>query len=255
VLKHTRDVDVGRLIGEARRRILTNELFAQGANASSAALAALILLLLLGTEILSWPVVLFVPLAAIGIGLYRVRRRVPQPYGVAQVVDRRLNLADALATAVYFNEVAPKASVNEGVKRAQFEHAEVVARGLDARQAIPFVMPRSAYVMGALVLVASSLFALRYGLTRRLDLKQPLANFLPESLTPGKPTEQARNQLRTPSSIPKPRKKPARTPTTISAARTSRIPISRSRPMANRSPKRRTPMPRRRAKSRMSSLT
>jgi hypothetical protein len=202
VLKRTRDVDVGRLIGEARRRILTNELFAQGANASSAALGALILLLLLGTEILSWPVVLFVPLAAIGIGLCRVRRRVPQPYGVAQVVDRRLNLADALATAVYFSEVAPKAPVNEGVKRAQFEHAEAVSRGLDARQAIPFVMPRSAYVMGALVLVASSLFALRYGLTRRLDLKQPLANFLPESLTPGKRTEQARNQRRNPKQYP-----------------------------------------------------
>jgi hypothetical protein len=193
---------VGRLIGEARRRILTNELFAQGASASSAALAALILLLVVGSEILSWPVVVFVPLAALAIGAYRVRRRLPKPYGVAQIVDRRLNLADTLATAIYFTEVAPEAPVDAGVKRAQFAHAETVAQGLDARQAIPFVMPRSAYVMGALVLVASSLFALRYGLTRRLDLKQPLANFLPESLVPGKKTEQARNQRRNPKQFP-----------------------------------------------------
>jgi hypothetical protein len=36
--------------------------------------------------------------------------------------------------------------------------------------------------MAVLALVAGSLFALRYGLSRRLDLRQPLANFLPESL-------------------------------------------------------------------------
>src|SRR5262249_51933036 len=118
--------DVGRLIGEARRRILTNELFAQGASASSAALVALILLLVVGSEVLSWPVVLFVPLAALAIGAYRVRRRLRKPYGVAQVVDRRLNLADTLATAVYFSEVAPDAPVDAGVKRAQFVHAESV---------------------------------------------------------------------------------------------------------------------------------
>src|SRR3954454_3122104 len=78
--------DVGRLIGLARRRILGNELFAEGANASSAALCALILLLLLGSEILSWPVAVCVPLAAIAIGAYRVRKRFPSRYLVAQLV-------------------------------------------------------------------------------------------------------------------------------------------------------------------------
>src|SRR6476661_1184401 len=92
--------DVGRLIGQARRRILGNEVFAQGANAASAALCALILLLLLGSEILSWPVVICVPIGALAIGVYRVRKRLPSLYVVAQIVDRRLGLADTLSTAV-----------------------------------------------------------------------------------------------------------------------------------------------------------
>jgi hypothetical protein len=63
-------------------------------------------------------------------------------------------------------------------------------------------MPRAVYAMAALVLVAGSLFALRYGLTRRLDLRQPLANFLPESFTGGKPVRQAKNARRNPKQVP-----------------------------------------------------
>jgi len=193
---------VGRLIGQARRRILNNELFAQGANASSAALGALILLLLLGTEILSWPVAVSVPLGALAIGAYRVRKRLPSLYAVAQIVDRRLGLTDTLSTATFFHDVAPDAHVDAGVRQCQLESAERLAQTVDPRRAVPFVMPRSAYVMGALLLVASSLFALRYGITRTLDLKRPLANFLPESLNPNKRTEQASERRRNPKQIP-----------------------------------------------------
>ena len=192
---------MGRLIGEARRRILGNELFAQGANASSAALAALILLLILGSEILSWPVVIFVPLAALALGAYRLRRRLPSAYAAAQIVDARLGLSDALSTAVYFEHV-PENKVDPNVRRTQREQAERAAAGADARQAIPFRVPRSAYVMAVLLVVAGSLFALRYGLSRRLDLKQPLASFLPESLKPNRRSEQAGNRRRDAKQIP-----------------------------------------------------
>jgi len=84
----------------ARRRILGNELFTQGANASSAALAAFILLLLAGTQILSWQWALLIPLGAVAAGVYQVRRRFPTPYVVAQIVDHRLALADTLSTAL-----------------------------------------------------------------------------------------------------------------------------------------------------------
>jgi hypothetical protein len=190
---------VGRLIGEARRRILGNELLRQGANASSAALAALILLLLLGSEILSWPVVLFVPLAALAIGLYRLRKRLPSPYQVAQIVDARLGFADTISTAVFFE------GTNDGdpdVRQAQRSLADRMAQSADARQAVPFVMPRGVYLAASLLLVAGSLFALRYGLARTLDLKQPLASFLPEGMRPGRHTEQAANQKRNPKQAP-----------------------------------------------------
>jgi hypothetical protein len=191
---------VGRLIADARRRILGNELFAQGANASSAALCAFILLLLLGSEILSWPVVVLVPVAALAIGYYRVRKRLPARYRVAQIVDARLDLADTLSTAVFFGETSAQAEPE--IRRTQLAQAERIAQTVDVRRAIPFVMPRAAYVTAALVLIASSLFALRYGLSRRLDLKQPLANFLPESLAPNKRTETASNQNRKQKQIP-----------------------------------------------------
>ena len=94
---------VGTLVRQARRRILGNQLFAQGANAGSAAFAAFILLLLFGTQILSWPLALSVPLAAIALGLYRVRRQMPSNYAVAQLIDQRMGLADYISTAHFFN--------------------------------------------------------------------------------------------------------------------------------------------------------
>jgi hypothetical protein len=193
---------VGRLIGEARRRILGNEVLAQGANTFSAALSALILLLLLGSEILSWPVIVFVPLAALAIGVYRVRKRMPSTYQVAQLVDGRLGLDDAISTAIFFEHAPPDTHAHPDVLRVQREYAERAAASGDARRAVPYVMPRSAYLLAALMVAAVSLFALRYGLSRRLDLKQPLASFLPESLKPGHRTEQAANRQRNPKQVP-----------------------------------------------------
>jgi hypothetical protein len=193
---------VGTLVRQARRRILGNELLAQGANAASVALGMFILLLLLGTEILAWPVALAIPLLASAFGLFRVRTRLPAPYAVAQIVDRRLDLADSLSTALFFSEVEPGAPVTEEVRRAQFESAGRLAQTVDVRSAVPYTLPRGMYVMAALLVIAGSLFAVRYGLSRKLDLKQPIANFLPESLAGGKTVHQANNQRRNPKQVP-----------------------------------------------------
>ena len=187
---------MGTLVRQARRRILGNQLIAQGANAGSAAFAAFILLLLLGTQILNWPVALSIPLVAIAVGLFQVRRHMPSPYAVAQTIDRRLGLADRISTALFFNEVRPESRVDADIRRAQFDEASEVARSVDVRRAVPYTMPRGVYFMAAMAIVAGSLFALRYGLSRELDLKQPLASFLPESLTGGKPVRQANNTRR-----------------------------------------------------------
>ena len=193
---------MGNLVRKARRRILGNELLSQGANAASVALGAFILLLLLGTQILNWPIAIAIPAVAAAVGAYRIRKRLPSLYAVAQLIDRRLDLSDTLSTALFFNEVAPGAHVPEDVRRAQFESAGQVAATVDVRAAVPYTMPRGIYVMATLFVVASSLFALRYGLSRQLDLKQPLANFLPESLTAGRTVRQAQNVRRNPKQVP-----------------------------------------------------
>jgi hypothetical protein len=184
---------VGNLVRQARRRILGNQLFAQGANAGSAALVAFILLLFFGSQTLSWPVALAIPLAAAAFGIYRVKRHMPSRYAVAQLVDGRLGLADNLSTALFFSEVDPGAPVAPDIRRAQFEEAGRLAQSVDVRRAVPYTMPRTVYLMAGLALVAGSLFALRYGLSRHLDLRQPLASFLPESFTGSKPVHQAGN--------------------------------------------------------------
>lgn len=169
------------LIRRARRRLLYNELFAQGVTAASAALAALILLLILGTEVLDWYWAVLIPVAAVGVAVYRIRKRLPSLYLSAQIVDRRMNLADSLSTAVFFS--SPEGNhAQPDICRSQREQAERSATGVDVRRAVPYRLPRTAYALACLAVVASSLFALRYGLTRRLDLGQPIARILQQAL-------------------------------------------------------------------------
>ncbi len=178
------------LIRHARRRLFYNALLAQGANTASAALLAFILLLLLGAEVLDWQWLLLIPAAAAGAGFWLAQRRLPEPYRVAQLIDGRMALADTLSTALFFR--GPAASqVNAEVKRRQAEAAERMAETVDVRLAVPFTVPRTAYAMLALMLVASSLFALRYAVSRRLDLKPPLALLLQQSF--GEKTQLAHN--------------------------------------------------------------
>jgi len=184
------------LVGLARRRLLGNELLAQGANSASATLAAFILLLLLGSEILSWRVVAAVPLAAFAAGAWFVRKRLPSRYVTAQIVDSRMGLADTISTALFFSEVKPEAAVSAEIREAQQRQAAAAAESADARRAIPYQVPRGAYLAAVLLLVASSLFALRYGISRQLDLRRPLASFFPETLAVTQPVRQASNARR-----------------------------------------------------------
>jgi len=178
------------LVQRAQRRLFYNELFAQAANLASGALFAVILLLLTGTEILNWQWLVALPLGVAGIGLYGAWRRRPSAYRAAQLVDARLDLADTLSTALYFRENPPH--VSSGLVRLQADAAEQVSQNVDVRAAVPFRMPRTVYAMAALLLVAGSLFALRYAVSRSLDLKPPLARILEQNFGSPK-TENAKN--------------------------------------------------------------
>lgn len=167
------------VIRRARRRLLANELISQAVNASSAALIAFILLLLAGTELLRWEWLLLLPAAAIAGGVYLAFRRLPSSYATAQLVDHRLRLADALSTAWFFGHTNGTAThASAAMIDGQQEQARRLAARADARLAVPLRVPRRAYAAAVLALVASSLFALRYGITRRLDLHPPLARIL-----------------------------------------------------------------------------
>ncbi|PWU01122.1 MAG: hypothetical protein C5B51_23605 [Terriglobia bacterium] len=159
-----------------------NEVFREAANACSAALIAFILLLVLGTQILGWSWALLLPAGAAGLAVWRIRKRVPSFYATAQRIDSRMNLADCLSTATFFTSADPASLVSPEMRRLQMAQAEQEAARVDLRQAIPYAIPQTAYIAAALLLVASSVFALRYGLTDRLDLKQPLARIVQQRL-------------------------------------------------------------------------
>ena len=182
------------LVRRARQRLLYNELLSQGANASSAVLIAFILLLLLGTQVLNWRWALAIPLVAAGAGLYVACRRLPSPYTVAQIVDCRCALADTLSTALFFSQGEPPSYVSGEIRQSQLEQAGRLSETVDVRRAIPYTMPGAVYLLAALLLAAFSLFALRYGLSLRLDLKPPLARILQQKFGRNQPTERARDQ-------------------------------------------------------------
>lgn len=189
------------LVDRARRRLFHNELFSQGAYAAIAVFAALILLLLLGTQILDWRWILLVSVAAVGAALYRARKHLLAPYAAAQVVDHRLSLADTISTAVYFHE-APAPHVLPAMVQYQMEKAGRICESVDVRQAVPYAMPRAVYLLAVLVLVAGSLFGLRYGLLGRLDLQPPLAHMLQEQLGWKDRTDVAAGKKRQPPPVP-----------------------------------------------------
>jgi len=191
---------VAALVRRARRRYLGNELLAQGAWAACAAMAGVILLLIAGTQILDWRFLVAITAATLAVGTYRTLRRVPSAYAIAQLVDRRLFLADTLSTALYFAGTAAKG--HQDMREGQSLQAERVAQRVDLERAVPFAMPRAAYALASLALVASGLFALRYGFTRSLDLRAPLARIVMENFGGTAPPQEA--ALRKNGRVPRP---------------------------------------------------
>jgi len=181
------------LVNKARSRFLRNALMAQGANAASVALVALIALLLVGTQILDWRWIVAIAGVASAAAIYGALKRMPTAYAVAQAVDRRQGLADTISTALYFSEQPAPTGTRAEILAIQMERADLAAERVDVRAAVPYMAPRTLYLACALLLVAGGLFGLRYGLSRRLDLKPALASLLPQGLQFHSKTEVAKN--------------------------------------------------------------
>ncbi|HEY7338990.1 MAG TPA: hypothetical protein VH639_29135 [Bryobacteraceae bacterium] len=150
-------------------------------------MAGLILLLLAGTQVLDWYWLALLAAASLGTAFYRLRKNVPGLYALAQIVDRRLKLADALSTAVYFLE-HPRRDL-DAICNLQRSKADALAREVDPRQAVPFLRPR--YIVPALILAAAALglFGVRYLATGSLSLQPSLIKIAYDSFFGAKVSE------------------------------------------------------------------
>jgi hypothetical protein len=173
---------IRQLLENARQRLLYNQLAAQFTFAVSLVLGAVILLLLAGTQILDWRILALLIACGVIFGLVRTMRRLPSLYEVAILIDRKAQLFDSLSTAWIFELGKGTSTPLPEIAAGQRAQAETAALGVDLETALPFTMPRAAYAMAALFLVATSLFALRYGISRTLDLKPPLTAMVLDAL-------------------------------------------------------------------------
>ena len=162
------------LIRRGRRRQVRHLLVQEASFAAALALGGAILLLVTGTQILNWywPVLLFA--GSLAVGAYRARAKMLSAYQVAQCIDDRLGLHDALSTAYYFGQHPDRTGTSRELIARQRLAAEDLARTADVRYGLPFLAPRTFYVNAGLVLIVAAMFGLRYGINRSLDLRPPL---------------------------------------------------------------------------------
>lgn len=173
-------------VGRARSRFVANQALREAALAATIALLGPTLLLLLGRDLFAWPLLAILAAGGAGLAAWRLRKRRPDLYQIAQVLDARLAVEDQISTAVYFLE-APQPVAIEQRRTA----ARVIARS-DPDAAFPFTMPRAAYGLASIFLLASGLFALRYFLEKPLRLEQPLPSLIAQAMRGGESPQRER---------------------------------------------------------------
>jgi hypothetical protein len=143
---------LSELLAKARRRSIAHLLLHQLVLAAAVALGGAVVILLAGTEFLSWIWILLVVALSLGAGLFLLPKRIPSRYGVAQRIDARLKLADTLSTAAYFE--SPEAHADAAICDTQRRQAEKIAQTVDVGRALPFPRPAALYPACGLLLAA-----------------------------------------------------------------------------------------------------
>jgi len=169
-------------IERARRRFLWNESLAQAAFAAAVLLGGVVLLLVVGTQLLDGRWLLALAILGICVAIFRTRQRLISRYKIAVLIDSRAGLHDALSTALHFSEKESRAVGLPAIREFQKQQAERLIPSVNLETAVPFRVPRALYLVGLLALVASSLFALRYGVRRTLDMQTPLNQVVMDGL-------------------------------------------------------------------------
>jgi len=137
--------------------------------AVAVALGGAVVILLAGTEFLSWYWILLVVAVSLGAGLFLLRKRIPSSYAVAQRIDARLKLADTLSTAAYFDAPSDPLPADPRICESQRRQAEKVAETVDLGRALPLLRPRALYPACGLLLAACGIFWLRYAVLGTFD--------------------------------------------------------------------------------------
>ena len=155
-----------------------NTVLEQASLALSAGIAGFLALLIVGTQVLDARWIAALTLTAFGVGLYRTRNRIPSPYKVAQILDRRIDACDALSTAWYYERGEKRRPALPEMVEAQRAGALRVASGVDPARAVPMALPRGAYLTALLAVsaLAFSTMNTRAGFAARAVLKQYCEN-------------------------------------------------------------------------------
>jgi hypothetical protein len=177
---------LAELLAKARQRALAHLLLHQLVLTAAIVLGGAALILLTGTQAVSWLWLILLGAASLALGLFLSRKRLPSAYQAAQWIDARLHLADSLSTAAFFSD-AP-GSADESIREAQRAQAGKLAQTVDLKAALPLRRPRALYPALALAMVVAGLFLLRYSLLGSFDPRAPLVQSAYDSLF--RPTQQ-----------------------------------------------------------------
>ena len=175
------------LLQKAHRRELARLAADKTVLSAAIVLGGLILLLLAGTQFLEWYWLVALAVMSLGAGLYRLRKSLPSLYVLAQRIDQRLKLSDALSTALYFSD-HPRPD-RQAFCDMQRQSAEQAAQQIDPRVAVPYVRPRYVLPVAGLAVAALALFGVRYLMTGSMDLHPSLLKIAYDSFFGTKPAE------------------------------------------------------------------
>lgn len=166
--QHAAESLVG-VVRRAQRRLVFFRTIDAACLSAAVVMSLLVLLLAVGVQILSAAVLVALAVITVAISIVRAVRSAPSTADVSRLLDTRCGLADALSTALHFQD-SPS-------EMAQFQRsqAEKLAKTVELSSAIAFHPPRSAFVLAGSLAMALLLGGLRYGVERHLALIHPLA--------------------------------------------------------------------------------
>ncbi len=171
---------VETLVRTCRARIVAHSVRREGFFALGMTLLGICALLLMGTRYVPAATLPLVAMFGVWMAVRRWRSTLPDDYAVAQCIDQREGLRDALSTAFHFRSAG--GAWAGGVADAQYERAARAATGVRPRVVFPGIVPATQRNATILLATAALLVGLRAGLQSPLSFEPPLATVLLSSL-------------------------------------------------------------------------